>query len=177
MFPEPQISVFSDTSRAELSEDIKKDGAADQQEAGSLRFVSRPWRVVDGSLNRPVCKGMLESLLLHIMSSPALHEVQLLQHYSQVLQPTVVLELLQVLVDLGCVRKRLIVPPRRVSLFSRPQGPQLKDPAEERVSVRVRDAAVVFYEPTVDCVLRLARVFPHELNWNKWVQLCMRVCE
>lgn len=167
----------SDTSRAELSEDIKKDGAADQQEAGSLRFVSRPWRVVDGSLNRPVCKGMLESLLLHIMSSPALHEAQLLQHYSQVLQPTVVLELLQVLVDLGCVRKRLIVPPRRVSLFSRPQGPQLKDPAEERVSVRVRDAAVVFYEPTVDCVLRLARVFPHELNWNKWVQLCMRVCE
>lgn len=64
--------------------------------SGSVRFVSRPWRVVDGSLNRPVCKGMLESLLLHIMSSPALLESQLLQHYSQVLQPVVVLDLLQV---------------------------------------------------------------------------------
>lgn len=61
-----------------------------------VRFVSRPWRVVDGSLNRPVCKGMLESLLLHIMTSPALRESELLQHYSQVLQPVVILDLLQV---------------------------------------------------------------------------------
>lgn len=52
--------------------------------------------MVDGSLNRPVCKGMLESLLLHIMSSPALRESELLQHYSQVLQPVVILDLLQV---------------------------------------------------------------------------------
>uniref|UniRef100_A0A8C2F3I2 General transcription factor IIIC subunit 1 n=1 Tax=Cyprinus carpio TaxID=7962 RepID=A0A8C2F3I2_CYPCA len=139
-------------------------------EVGSVWFVSRPWRVVDGSLNRPVCKGMLESLLLHIMSSPALLESQLLQHYSQVLQPVVVLELLQVLVDVGCVRKRYTVQKHKPSLFSKPRAPQVKGQAE----VSLRDAGTVFYEPTVDCVLRLARVFPHELNWNKWVQLCLR---
>ncbi|XP_016414778.1 general transcription factor 3C polypeptide 1-like isoform X2 [Sinocyclocheilus rhinocerous] len=146
------------------------EGAADRDTHGSVWFVSRPWRVVDGSLNRPVCKGMLESLLLHIMSSPALLESQLLQHYSQVLQPVVVLDLLQVLVDVGCVRKRYTVQQHKPSLFSKPRAPQVKGQAE----VSLRDAGTVFYEPTVDCVLRLARVFPHELNWNKWVQLCLR---
>ncbi|XP_026121047.1 general transcription factor 3C polypeptide 1 [Carassius auratus] len=146
------------------------EGAADLDTHGSLRFVSRPWRVVDGSLNRPVCKGMLESLLLHIMSSPALLEAQLLQHYSQVLQPVVVLELLQVLVDVGCVKKRYTIQQHKPSLFSKPRAPQVKGQAE----VSLRDAGTVFYEPTVDCVLRLARVFPHELNWNRWVQLCLR---
>lgn len=62
----------------------------------SVRFVSRPWRVVDGSLNGPVCKGMLESLLLHIMSNPGIREPSVLQHYSQVLQPVAILDLLQV---------------------------------------------------------------------------------
>ncbi|KAG1960129.1 general transcription factor 3C polypeptide 1 [Pimephales promelas] len=147
------------------------EGAADPDEHWeSVRFVSRPWRVVDGSLNRPVCKGMLESLLLHVMSSPALRESALLQHYSQVLQPVVILDLLQVLIDLGCVRKRFTIQPPKPSLFSKPGVPQVKGQAE----VSLRDAGTAFYEPTVDCVLRLARVFPHELNWNKWVQLCLR---
>ncbi|KTG36858.1 hypothetical protein cypCar_00009457 [Cyprinus carpio] len=153
-----------------MEEAVHKDDGGSEQHIGSVWFVSRPWRVVDGSLNRPVCKGMLESLLLHIMSSPALLESQLLQHYSQVLQPVVVLELLQVLVDVGCVRKRYTVQKHKPSLFSKPRVPQVKGQAE----VSLRDAGTVFYEPTVDCVLRLARVFPHELNWNKWVQLCLR---
>lgn len=168
---------MSDDKGAELNTDPASsqmkdgaEGAADQDTHGSVRFVSRPWRVVDGSLNRPVCKGMLESLLLHIMSSPALLESQLLQHYSQVLQPVVVLDLLQVLMDVGCVRKRCTVQQHKPSLFSKPRVPQVKGQAE----VSLRDAGTVFYEPTVDCVLRLARLFPHELNWNKWVQLCLR---
>lgn len=76
----------------------------------------------------------------------------------------------QVLIDLGCVRKRFTVQPPKPSLFSKPGVPQVKGQAE----VSLRDAGTAFYEPTVDCILRLARVFPHELNWNKWVQLCLR---
>lgn len=72
--------------------------------------------------------------------------------------------------DLGCVRKRYVVQKHKPSLFSKPRVPQVKGQAE----VSVSDAGTAFYEPTVDCVLRLARVFPHELNWNKWVQLCLR---
>ncbi|XP_043108861.1 general transcription factor 3C polypeptide 1 [Puntigrus tetrazona] len=163
---------MSDDKRADPTPSQMKDGAegVDQDSRGSVCFVSRPWRVVDGSLNRPVCKGMLESVLLHVMSSPALLESELLQHYAQVLQPVVVLDLLQVLVDVGCVRKRYTVQQHKPSLFSKPRAPQVKGQAE----VSLRDAGTVFYEPTVDCVLRLARLFPHELNWNKWVQLCLR---
>ncbi|XP_051982502.1 general transcription factor 3C polypeptide 1-like isoform X3 [Xyrauchen texanus] len=145
------------------------DGAIDQEKDETVRFVSRPWRVVDGSLNGPVCKGMLESLLLHIMTSPAICEAVLLQHYNEVLQPVVVLDLLQVLIELGCVKKRYIVHQHKTSLFSKPRAPQVKGQSE----VSVRDAVTAFYEPTVDCTLRLARLFPHELNWNKWVQLCL----
>ncbi|XP_064817696.1 general transcription factor 3C polypeptide 1-like [Oncorhynchus masou masou] len=46
-----------------------------------VSFVSRPWRIVDGSLNRPVCKGMLDAVLYHIMTRPGLPEHVLLEHY------------------------------------------------------------------------------------------------
>lgn len=59
-------------------------------------FLSRPWRIVDGGLNASVCKGMMESLLYHIMTRPGIPESCLLQHYQEVLQPVAVLELLQV---------------------------------------------------------------------------------
>lgn len=59
-------------------------------------FVGRPWRGVDGRLNMPVCKGMLEAVLYHIMSRPGVPESCLLQYYQGVLQPVAVLELLRV---------------------------------------------------------------------------------
>lgn len=59
-------------------------------------FVGRPWRGVDGRLNMPVCKGMMEAVLYHIMSRPGVPESCLLQYYQGVLQPVAVLELLRV---------------------------------------------------------------------------------
>lgn len=145
------------------------DGEGSKQKE-ELSFVARPWRIVDGSLNRPVCKGMLEALLLHIMTNPAIPEPALLNHYSGVLQPVVILDLLQVLMELGCVRRRCAEIQPKASLFSRPRAPVVRDPGE----VSVTEDVVVFYEPTVDCSLRLSQLFPHESNWNKWVQLCVR---
>jgi hypothetical protein len=51
---------------------------------------------VDGHLNLPVCKGMMEAVLYHVMSRPGVPESCLLQYYQGVLQPVAVLELLQV---------------------------------------------------------------------------------
>lgn len=62
----------------------------------SVCFIGRPWRVVDGHLNLPVCKGMMEAMLYHIMTRPGIPENCLLRHYQGVLQPVAVLELLQV---------------------------------------------------------------------------------
>ncbi|KAL4624441.1 general transcription factor 3C polypeptide 1 [Arapaima gigas] len=130
----------------------------------SVSFVSRPWRIVDGSLNKPVCKGMLEALLFHIMTRPGIMEPLLMEHYRGVLQPVVLLDLLQALEGMGCVQKRYMTTCPKASLFSSPRV------TEVRECVRNCDGNIPFYEPTVDCCLRLGKVFPHEDNWNKWVQ-------
>lgn len=52
--------------------------------------------MVDGSLNRPVCKGMLEGVLCNIMSRPGITHQTLLEHYKAVLQPMALLDLLEV---------------------------------------------------------------------------------
>ena len=50
---------------------------------------------MDGRLNTPVCKGMMEAVLYQVMTRPGIPESWLLQHYPGVLQPLAVLELLQ----------------------------------------------------------------------------------
>nr|XP_046189685.1 general transcription factor 3C polypeptide 1-like [Oncorhynchus gorbuscha] len=178
-----------------------------------VSFVSRPWRIVDGSLNRPVCKGMLDAVLYHIMTRPGLPEHVLLEHYRGVLQPVVVLDLVQALAELGCIKKKYVTRRPKPSLFSRPaavlmvgeeregeKGVRLEETGVrleetgvrleetgvrleetgvrleetgvrlEETGVRPAETTTVFYEPTIDCCLRLGQVLPHENNWNQWVQ-------
>uniref|UniRef100_A0A8C3JNE0 General transcription factor 3C polypeptide 1 n=1 Tax=Calidris pygmaea TaxID=425635 RepID=A0A8C3JNE0_9CHAR len=128
-------------------------------------FIGRPWRIVDGNLNKPVCKGMMEAVLYHIMTKPGITEGTLLQHYTGVLQPVAVLEILQGLETLGCIRRFYMKKPSPVSLFSQPvMEEQLDNP-------KLSESPTIYYEPTIDCTLRLGRVFPCEVNWNKWVQI------
>ncbi|KAM5197952.1 general transcription factor 3C polypeptide 1 isoform 1-T1 [Hipposideros larvatus] len=139
--------------------------AAWEKDCESVCFIGRPWRIVDGQLNTPVCKGMMEAVLFHVMSRPGIPESCLLQHYDGVLQPVAVLELLQGLEFLGCIKKRLLRKPAPVSLFSKPAV------AEAEVPSSLSESCMVFYEPTLDCTLHFGRVFPHEVNWNKWNHL------
>uniref|UniRef100_A0A8C3ISG2 Ral transcription factor IIIC subunit 1 n=1 Tax=Chrysemys picta bellii TaxID=8478 RepID=A0A8C3ISG2_CHRPI len=125
-------------------------------------FIGRPWRIVDGNLNKPVCKGMMEAVLYHIMTKPGITENTLLQHYVGVLQPVSVLEILQGLEALGCIRRFCMKKPPAISLFSRPV------PEEELTDSKLSETPTIFYEPTIDCTLRMGRVFPYEGNWNKW---------
>uniref|UniRef100_A0A674I6I7 Ral transcription factor IIIC subunit 1 n=1 Tax=Terrapene triunguis TaxID=2587831 RepID=A0A674I6I7_9SAUR len=126
-------------------------------------FIGRPWRIVDGNLNKPVCKGMMEAVLYHIMTKPGITETTLLQHYVGVLQSVSVLEILQGLEALGCIRRFCMKKPSAISLFSRPV------PEEELTDSKLSETPTIFYEPTIDCTLRMGRVFPYEGNWNKWV--------
>ncbi|XP_029909764.1 general transcription factor 3C polypeptide 1 [Myripristis murdjan] len=135
--------------------------AANTEDEHTVSFISRPWRMVDGQLNRPVCKGMLEGVLYHIMSRPGLTQQTLVEHYKNVLQPVVVLDLVQALIDMGCVKKRTLVPCPKPSLFSRPV---------DQAGVRTATPDRVFYEPTVSCCLRLAQVLPNEPHWNQFIQ-------
>uniref|UniRef100_A0A8C9V0C8 Ral transcription factor IIIC subunit 1 n=1 Tax=Scleropages formosus TaxID=113540 RepID=A0A8C9V0C8_SCLFO len=155
-----ELDTFHECSISTLSRPEDVGGSV----TDSVSFVSRPWRIVDGSLNKPVCKGMLEALLFHIMTKPGIPEPMLMEHYRGVLQPVVLLDLLQALEDMGCVHKRYMAGRPRASLFSTPQVPEVKE------CVKVNENGTPFYEPSVDCCLRLGKVFPHEANWNKWVQ-------
>ncbi|XP_044159937.1 general transcription factor 3C polypeptide 1 [Bufo gargarizans] len=126
-------------------------------------FLGRPWRIVDGSLNKPVCKGMLEAVLYQVMTKPGITQHNLIQHYNEVLQPVVILELLQVLEHMGCIKKCYIENPVKASLFSKSGIPQLFK------NGKLSEDLTVFYEPSIDCTLRLGGIFPSEVNWNKWV--------
>lgn len=161
-----QLPEGSEDTRgsAESSAASSLSQAARERDCENICFISRPWRIVDGHLNTPVCKGMMEAVLYHIMSRPGIPESCLLQHYQGVLQPIAVLELLQGLEFLGCIKKRLLKP-AAVSLFSKPLVEEAEVPASPS------ESSMAFYEPTLDCTLRLGRVFPHQVNWNKWIHL------
>ncbi|XP_004439572.1 PREDICTED: general transcription factor 3C polypeptide 1 [Ceratotherium simum simum] len=160
-----QLPEGSEDARgfAESSVAGRLSQAARERACESICFIGRPWRIVDGHLNTPVCKGMMEAVLYHIMTRPGVPESCLLQHYQGVLQPVAVLELLQGLEFLGCIKKRVLRKPAAVSLFSQPAVEEAEAPSSPS------ESPTVFYEPTLDCTLRLGRVFPHEVNWNKWV--------
>ncbi|KAM7394584.1 hypothetical protein PAMP_021375 [Pampus punctatissimus] len=144
---------------------IDNEGHADLNEEENVSFISRPWRMVDGKLNRQVCKGMLEAILYHIMSRPGLTQQTLVEHYKDVLQPMVVLDLVQALIDMGCVTKKTLVKGPKPSLFARSVR-QTKSETE----VKIKEADAVFYEPTVSCCLRLSQVLPNERHWNYCIQ-------
>uniref|UniRef100_A0ACB8FK47 Uncharacterized protein n=1 Tax=Sphaerodactylus townsendi TaxID=933632 RepID=A0ACB8FK47_9SAUR len=130
------------------------------KEERNTYFVGRPWRIVDGSLNKPVCKGIMEGVLCHIMTKPGIMESALCHHYLGVLQPVALREILQGLEALGCIRKFHLKEQKLPSLFSEPLV------EEEGALPKLCEAPVAFYEPTVDCLLQMGRVFPYELNWN-----------
>ncbi|XP_053936724.1 general transcription factor 3C polypeptide 1 isoform X2 [Cuculus canorus] len=150
----PRGSSMTDLSQAD------RDRACE-----NVCFIGRPWRIVDGNLNKPVCKGMMEAVLYHIMTKPGITQAMLLQHYVGVLQPVAVLEILQGLETLGCIRQFYMERPPLVSLFSQPVVEELlNDP-------KLSESPAIYYEPTIDCTLRLGRVFPCEGNWNKWAHV------
>ncbi|XP_040892530.1 general transcription factor 3C polypeptide 1 [Toxotes jaculatrix] len=130
-------------------------GSADADE--NVSFISRPWRMVDGKLNRQVCKGMLEAILYHIMFRPGLTQQTLMEHYKDVLQPMAVLDLVQALIEMGCVTKKTLVKSPKPSLFTR---------SVHQTEVKTEEPDAVFYEPTISCCLRLAQVLPNERHWN-----------
>lgn len=137
--------------------------AADADDDENVRFISRPWRLVDSNVNRSVCKGMLESIMCHVMSRPGITQETLLEHFKAVLQPVALLDLLQALIDMGCVTEKRLVKCPKPSLFSR-SARAVAGPSEAKAEAV--DPQRVYYEPTLSCCLRLSQVLPNEHNWN-----------
>uniref|UniRef100_A0A8C4RB76 General transcription factor 3C polypeptide 1 n=1 Tax=Eptatretus burgeri TaxID=7764 RepID=A0A8C4RB76_EPTBU len=79
-------------SLARILESFDASTLSDSQ----LSYIPRPWRIVDGTLNLPVCKGLLEALMYHIMTRPGITRRELQNHYHLVLHPFILLEILKV---------------------------------------------------------------------------------
>ncbi|XP_026158449.1 general transcription factor 3C polypeptide 1 [Mastacembelus armatus] len=135
--------------------------SVDIKDDENVSFISRPWRMVDGKLNRGVCKGMLEAVLYHIMSRPGVTQQTLVEHYKDILQPMVVLDLVQALIEMGSVTKKTLVKGPKPSLF-RP----CVDQTRRETEMKLEEPDTVFYEPTISCCLRLGQVLPNERHWN-----------
>ncbi|XP_029312111.1 general transcription factor 3C polypeptide 1 isoform X2 [Cottoperca gobio] len=155
--------------RADSLDDGREEGAAcsppttpaDVDNDGNVSFISRPWRMVDGNLNRQVCKGMLEAINYHVMYRPGLTQQSLVEHYKDVLQPMAVLDLVQALIDIGCVTKKTLIKAPKPSLFTRSAHP-----TSSHTKVTMEEPDSVFYEPTISCCLRLGQMLPNERHWN-----------
>lgn len=68
---------------------------------------------------------------------------------------------LQALIDLGCITKKTVMKPPKVSLFNRRVQPERSEPELE-----MEEPGRIFYEPTISCCLRLSQVLPNERHWN-----------
>ena len=89
---------------------IKKNDPTQNSNNISKQFktvclIPRPWRYIDGLLNRPVLKKMLENITLHLKSYPNSTFESISSHFCPVLQPIQTLELLEMLEKLKCVKK------------------------------------------------------------------------
>uniref|UniRef100_A0A8C6NYI7 Ral transcription factor IIIC subunit 1 n=1 Tax=Nothobranchius furzeri TaxID=105023 RepID=A0A8C6NYI7_NOTFU len=160
-----QKLVRKRTRSSNLDEDGKEEAesvpteSADDEE--NVSFISRPWRFTDGKVNRPVCKGLLEAILYHIMSLPGVTQQALLEHYKNALQPVVVLDLVQALIELGCVTKKTLVKEPKPSLFAR-------SVCQNKSVTNREEAETVFYEPTISCCLRLLEYPDVPWRWVHW---------
>lgn len=81
-------------------------------------LIPRPWRYIDGLLNRPVLKQMLESILLYLKTYPNSTGESIAEHYCPFLHPVMTRELLEMLERLKCVHKKVLSRENPCDLFS-----------------------------------------------------------
>ena len=72
-----------------------------------VRLVCQPWRKPEGGVNKPVLKMILESVMLFLMTKPAVNIKTLYTRYSPYLQPMVLNNILEVCAYKCCILNHL----------------------------------------------------------------------
>ena len=120
-------------------------------------LIPRPWRYIDGLLNRPVLKQMLETILLYLKSYPSSTFSSISSHFSPVLQPIMTLELLEMLERLKCVRKLTFRKEKECDLFSDFNNGSAKVSNEDELD----GDEICCYCCTQNSVFTIKKVFPN----------------
>lgn len=79
----------------------------------------KPWIHVDGSLNRRVLDRMMGAILSYCIKHPGVMLNKIQNRFIPALQPFHTRELVEILIELGCLNVR-VLKPQRVTLFSIP---------------------------------------------------------
>ncbi|KAK6176997.1 hypothetical protein SNE40_015192 [Patella caerulea] len=133
------------SSRTKVEEET--DASSDFEK---VRLICRPWRKPEGHLNRSSFSSMLESVLLFVMANPSCIRKAIEDKFGPYLKPVALLELLEVLQDLGCVTKNILrKTSSKTSLFSKPTTYQ-------NVEIE-KEGDIVMYESTPDCCLKFGQ--------------------
>ena len=104
--------------RKQKSLEICEDKVGTSNQYRTVCLVPRPWRYIDGLLNRQVLEKMLETLIIHLKCYPNSTLDKIAEHFCPVLQPIMTLELLEMLESLRLVVRTVLVSEQACSLFS-----------------------------------------------------------
>lgn len=101
------------------NENMKKFTNLDGMETKNVFVKVRPWIKIDGTLNRRVLDRLLGSVLGHCLTCPGILVKKLQERFVPALQPVHTFELLEILVEIECVKLIVIKKSWKCSLFSK----------------------------------------------------------
>mmetsp|Transcript_59777 Transcript_59777/g.94656 ORF Transcript_59777/g.94656 Transcript_59777/m.94656 type:complete len:235 (-) Transcript_59777:160-864(-) len=105
--------------------------------------VCRPWITIDGTSSKHLLRMFREMVLMLILDNPGIPEGQIAKHVFEALRPAALQDILQSLVQDGCIVKHLKQVPPKMALFS---------PSKRQEPT----TTMAYYTPTVNCIFNLA---------------------
>nr|XP_050861343.1 general transcription factor 3C polypeptide 1 [Vespula vulgaris] len=133
----PQKDVYTSAKRLDFTT------------AEEIRVVMKPWIRVDGVLNRRVLDRMLGAVLTYCLTHPGVILAKVQNRFSPALQPFHTRELVEILVKLGCLEKKLLKK-QHVTLFSKPA------PVKPKTDEEWANEEEIFIEPLMGAIIKFS---------------------
>ena len=122
-------------------------------------LIPRPWRYIDGLLNRPVLQKMLESVIVFLKNKPNSCLEAVCNNFSPFLQPIMTQELIEMLERLKCVQRVILKKEFECDLFSDFTNGSSR--IQESQSDEMNGDEIFSYNSTKNSIFILRQVFPN----------------
>lgn len=97
-------NIFINETEQHVMDPLDNEMLLKQKQYKKVWLIPRPWRYIDGLLNRQMLEKIFESIILYLKMYPQSTLENISTHYCPVLQPIMTLELLEMLETLDCVK-------------------------------------------------------------------------
>ena len=163
--PEESVNISSGSekrtvtrSKSQLFESSQSDTDLLSRKFKTVCLIPRPWRYIDGLLNRPVLKQMLITIILYLKTYPNSTFEMISSHFSPILQPIMTLELVEMLERLRCLTKIILKKETNCNLFSDFNNGSFKIDNEE--DTRLNGDEIFNYYCSQNSIFTIKKVFP-----------------